>query len=317
MARTHAVLGRFVLPLLAPLALAGCLKAHDDVVVKADGAGTYHETLVMDTAAMRDFRGAMKDLGFARPGGSGRGAPGMGEPGMDEPGMSGGDPAAAPPPAEDPLGRLKNRWKDIPGLEVTKATSEEKDGRVTVDVEATFSTLEAYARASGIEMGAELVLNSDGTYTLTFERRINPAMRAYAENGGMPKRPAGTPPEGGEAGMDATAPGGMEGGDGEKGSDGPSPAIAAALEKSLAGLEVVRTLKLPGAVLETNGTKSEDGTSVTWKATVADLKDPRAGTYFVKFKGDGLDLKAFKVERGGRGMGGGRRPPPGAGGEGK
>ena len=33
------------------------------------------------------------------------------------------------------------------------------------------------------------------------------------------------------------------------------------LEKALASLELTRTLKLPGTIVETNGTKGEDGST--------------------------------------------------------
>jgi hypothetical protein len=323
---------------VASLGFVGC-KISDDVVVKADGSGAFTESTTIDVEAMTQLREAMKAFGPPR----GRG-PGMDggdkppEPTTPTPTEPGSPPAPDAKPAgpvpvpTDPLERMKARWKDIPGLEVTKATSETKDGKQTVEVEATFKTLEAYAQASGLPMGSTLVKNEDGSYTLTFdlrlggrggrpdgERRHGPGMGegqpGGMEDGGM---------EGG--GMEPTPPG-MEGGDSPRGPGGGMGGMGGMgammlplFEKYMAGTELTRKLKLPGTIVETNGTKSEDGTTVTWKITADDLKAGMTGGKFepqtVTFKGEGLDLKPFTAKRSARRefMGGGPGGPGAPGG---
>lgn len=312
------------------LALVGCVKTHDDVTVKADGSGSFSESTVMDLAAAAALGDGMKEMGGMFGGGMGGmggggmppgpGTPPPGTPPTPEPGAKPPEGGAAPggptPPPTDPVERIKQRYKDIPGLEVTKFAPEMKDGKMNLTVEATFKTLEDYAKASGIEMGSSLVKNDDGSYTLQFEGRFG------GRGGRRDSAPHGEPGMDGEPGM-----GGEPGMAGEPGMDGapggpggPGGAMMGAmmpmLEKYLAGLEWTRTLKLPGTIVETNGTRSEDGSSVTWKLTFADMKDGKAAPQTVTFKGDGLDLKPFTVKRSARRgfMGGGRGGPGGPGG---
>ena len=54
------------------------------------------------------------------------------------------------------------------------------------------------------------------------------------------------------------------------------------------------TLELPGAIVETNGTKAESGTSVSWKLVTKDLFRKGAGDFSVTFQGEGLALEAFE-----------------------
>lgn len=245
--------------LAASLALAGCIKQADDVTVADDGSGTYSETIVLDLAAMKGLEDAM-----GGPGG-GKDAPGMGD------GKSG-------PANDDPLEKLKKEWKGIEGLEVTKATSEQKDGKTTVVIEAKFKTLEAYARATGMEMNADLKKNDDGSWTLSFTSNS--------------KQGEGT-----------TAPGGKDD------AAEMAKAMMPMLEPFMKDLEVTRKLTLPGTIVSTDGTKSEDGTSVTWKVTWEDIK--KGGDFpaqTVTFKGEDLDLKPFSVKRAHEGGPGGPGP---------
>ena len=57
---------------------------------------------------------------------------------------------------------------------------------------------------------------------------------------------------------------------------------------------------MPGTVVETNGTKSEDGKSVTWSAGWKDVKEGKV-VRTVTFKGEGLTLKPFHVRLNGEG----------------
>jgi hypothetical protein len=79
----------------------------------------------------------------------------------------------------------------------------------------------------------------------------------------------------------AAMPGGMD----------PSM-LSAMLEPYAASLEMAQSITVPGTIVETNGTKSEDGSTVSWKVGFKDVFGGK-GVQKVTFKGDGLDLKAF------------------------
>ena len=204
----------------ATLWLAGCVQTDDDVTVKPDGSGSFTESMVVDLAVSAELAEAIKALP-PPPRGPGAGMDG-GDPPPEPPAPPPPDPAAppeggakpadAPTPPTDPLERLKARWKDIPGLEVTKATSETKEGKAHLTIAATFQTLEAYAQATGIEMGSSLVKNEDASYTLSFEMRFP----------GRGRRPDGGRREGPGPGMGEEPPGGMEDG-GMDGGEPPRP----------------------------------------------------------------------------------------------
>jgi hypothetical protein len=254
----------------AAVSLAGCIKETDDVTVAADGSGKYTESMSIDLSAMKGIEEAFKGMGPAAPADPGAG--------MD------GEKPADKPKDDDPLEKLKQQWKGIEGLEVTKATKEEKDGKLSVHVEASFKTLEVYARATGQELSSQLKKNDNGSYTLRFFEGED--------------EPAAEPAMGEGAAMD-TAP---------KGEDlgaGMAAAFIPMLEPYLKDLEIVRKLTLPGTIVETNGTKSEDGSTVTWKVTFADIKKGgKMPAQSVTFKADGLDWKPFLIKRAHEGMGG-------------
>lgn len=308
----------------AALSFAGCVKTDDDVTVKPDGSGSFTESMVVDLGASAELAEAMKAMGPLRgPRGGMNGADQPPEPPMPPPPGApppeeGAKPADAPQPPADPLDRLKARWKDVTGLEVTKATTETKDGKAHLRIEATFQTLEAYAQATGIEMGSTLVKNDDGSYTLTFEMRY--PGRGRRPDGG--RRDGSGMGEGPPGGMEDGAPG-MEGGEappggGAGGMGAMGGMMQPLLEKHMTGLEFTRKLRLPGSIVETNGMKSEDGTTVSWKLTYDDLKGGKPEPQTVRFKGEGLDLKPFTVRRSPRRtwMGGGPGGPGGRDGPG-
>jgi len=311
---------------VAALSLGGCVQASDDVTVKNDGSGSYTESMELDLNAMTEMRAAMKGMMAGFPGGPG-GPPGAGMDGGDKPPTPGDGatptepvkPPEAPKLPEDPLEKMKARWKDIPGLEVTKSTSDMKDGKAAVHVEANFKTLEAYAQASGLDMGADLVKNEDGSYTLKFEGKFGMGRG----KGGPDGVPHGAPGMGAEppAGMDGAPPAGMDG-DAPRGPGGMDMAarMLPLVEQYMKGMKLTRKLKLPGTVGETNGAKSEDGSTVTWTLTYEDVVAGKVAPQTVTFKGEGLDLKPFVVKRSARRslMGGGGMPPgggPSGGGE--
>ena len=258
------------------LLLSACIKLSDDATVKADGSGSFSTTTTIDLSAMKGIEAAFKGMGPASPGGADAGMDGAGD-----------KPAA--PKKEDPLEEMKKEWKGIEGLELTKATSEEKDGKINIAAEANFKTLEAYARASSTEMNASLKKNADGSYTLKFSSDEDAAPPADAAMGDG-------------AGMDAPAMG-------EDPAAGMAAAFMPMLEPFMKDLEMKRKLTLPGTIVETNGTKGDDGSTVSWKITFADVKTGKLPAQTVTFKGEGLDLKPFSIKRehkmGGGGMPGG------------
>ncbi|MCC7139915.1 MAG: hypothetical protein IT460_15950 [Planctomycetes bacterium] len=250
---SRSSLRRLVVGLLASasFALPGCIKAHDDATVTSDGSGHYGETITIDLSAMKGIADAI-------------GAAMGGKP--DDAGMDGDKPAPEEK-KDDPLEDMKKEWKDIEGLEVTKATSKEENGKVLIEVEAKFKTLEAYAKATGIEMNAELKKNDDGSWTLRF-------FSDESKEGG-----------------DKDAPG-MGDPAGDMGA-----AMLPMFEGFMKELEMARKLKVPGEIVETNGTKGDDGT-VSWKVTWEDIKKGHSlPAQTVTFKGDGLALKPFTVRR--------------------
>lgn len=271
MARTASPSVFGSLALVASLALAGCLKANDVVVVKPDGSGTFSTTVTIDLSAMKGIAEAMGGAPDAKP---------DGEPGEDGKGKK-----------DDPLEEMKEEWKHIEGIEIVKADSVEKDGKVTMTIDAKFKTLEAYARATSIEMGATLEKQADGSYVLRFD-----------DKPGKPD-PAGEGAKGGEGEPGAPAPGADDFG------AEMAAGMMSAFEPFLKGIEMTRKLTLPGKIVTTNGVKSDDGSTVTWTVKWDDIKKAKKPpAQSVTFRGDDLTLKPFSItrERAGGGM-----PPAG------
>ena len=71
------------------------------------------------------------------------------------------------------------------------------------------------------------------------------------------------------------------------------------MKAMFAGLDVSFSLTVPGAIVETNGTKNEAGNTVTWKMTEKEMGNKEAmkalSKMTVSFKGDALALKAFSL----------------------
>ena len=183
------------------------------------------------------------------------GTPG-GEPA--KPGKEEGDEGLLPFNLEE----IQEKAKQVPGLQIRNAKTER---RVIMDFEAVFADWSTLGQARMFPGSAELAKNADGTYTFTLD------MMAGQKFGG------------GEPGADS---GGM----------GMDPQmIAAMLEPMLGSLEFRQSLTLPGSIVETNGTKSEDGMTVSWKVGFKDLMGGKGANLMkVTFKGDGLEIKPFK-----------------------
>jgi hypothetical protein len=248
MARASRWLGSVVA--VASLALAGCIQVHDEAEVTETGSGSFKDTVTIDIAAVEQMAEAMKKAMEEL-------AKGMGA--QPEAGMAEAQPPAPEPKLEDDtLEKAKKELAAIPGVELKSATAERKEGKATVTLEATFQTLEGYARATQLEMAAELTKGEDGSWTLTFQTDNDAASD--------PATPA-----------DPNA---------------PADPMSAALEK----IEMSRTLKLPGTIVSTNGT--QDGSTVRWKMGLAEAKKAgKTITQTVTFKGDDIDLKPFKISR--------------------
>jgi hypothetical protein len=182
---------------------------------------------------------------------------------------SGSDPAADAEPLVDvdDFTHLK-----VEGIKWTKPPEQTvKDGKQTIRLEAAFSDWSLLGKANLVFGSASLAKNEDGTWTWTLASPFDFA--SFLSGSSSPEGASGLSPE-------------------------MLQMIQAAIplfQEYLGGLEVAQTLTLPGTIVETNGTKSEDGTTVSWKIG---FKDVVAGktTMKVTFKGEGLELKPFQTK---------------------
>jgi hypothetical protein len=253
----------FGLGVLVPLSLAGCLKQKEESRVEKDGSGTMVVDVEIDMSALEEMGEQMKAVGGAMGAPT---TPGGGAPAAGPFGGMGGD--------ANPFESMTKRLKEVEGVKVTKTRM-----KMSLHTEATFASLEAYAKASSVEKSAKLAKNEDGSYTLTFEGADSPL---GAMMGGAPKPDA--------AGMDgAGAPGGE--------MEAMGAMLLPMLEGFLKDFEIVRRLSLPGAVISTNGVKGDDGRTVTWKSGFEDMQSGKGRVQTVTFAGEGLDLKPFEVTR--------------------
>lgn len=243
---------------------AACMQNDTKTTILADGSGTCSDTITVDIERTRQILETAKMFGMGGPGGPG--GPQLPED-MDVEKMLEGAFGEA---------SLKAELTATPGVAVKSVTSEVKDGKRVAKREFAFSDFGALGRAVFRTMTAELRKNEDGSYTLDMDA-MGPARAMLG---------------GGAAG----GPGGGAGGFG-----GFDPAAMMGMVAELLGdfgSKVAFTL--PGAVVETNGTKGEDGKTVTWSFSVEDLKKASAdptkapGKMSVTFKGEGLMLKPFK-----------------------
>ena len=266
MRRTRSIPSLTLAVILAgALAQTGCIQDDTKTTLKADGSGTISDSMTIELQKIKDLMEMGKAFGG---GGGGPGGPGGAPevPDMDiEKGM---DQAFS----ED---ELKKQLKDIPGVEVKSVKSEKKDGKRIVTSDISFTDFSVLGKAHG-QFAADLAKNADGTWTLTYDATggQGAALSGGGEAGGME--------EGMPAGMDMSAMMGM-------------------FEPYVGTLEFKRSVTLPSEIVETNGTKSEDGKTVSWKLGFKEMMAPgkdgkSGGLMTVKFKGEGVTLKPFSYK---------------------
>jgi hypothetical protein len=259
--------------LLAALVGVGCMQSDTKTTILADGSGTCSDTIVIDIAKTKEIIEALKMFGQMSGGGGGGGGPG---------GIGGLGSIPQNLDVEKLLesqyseAALKAQLAATPGV-VTKAVSSEvKDGKRTSKREFAFADFPALSHLVFQTGTAELKKNDDGSWTLE--------MDAIGLLRGM-------------LGAAGDAPGGAAGG----AAGGFSSAdLLGMVGQMLGDFRMKRQFTLPGSIVETDGTKSEDGKSVSWTFATEDLS--KAGTdaskvpgkMSVRFKGEGLLLKPFK-----------------------
>jgi hypothetical protein len=170
--------------------------------------------------------------------------------------------------AEYAQAKVEKDLKAVPGVEVKSVTSEAKDGKRIVRREFAFAGFDALGAAAFQTTSAQLKKNDDGSFTLEMDA-IGP-LRPMLSMGG---EAAGA--------FDPQAMMGM-------------------VAEMVGDFRMKRTFTLPGTIVSTNGTKAEDGKTVTWSFAIEDLKNATAdpknapGKMNVTFKGEGLMLKPFE-----------------------
>lgn len=252
--------------LVAALATAGCIKSDQKTAIAKDGSGTLDMKMSFDVSKMKEMTEMFKGM-MPQP----EAPPAMtGEPAME------GDPAMGEEKKKEDDGFSKNfskeevekQLKKTEGNELKEYTAENTDAKQTVHMVVAFKSFENLCKTGVMgNLAVTLVKNEDGSYAMTLDAK-----------GGQ-----GAGAGGGDAGgMDMSA-------------------MAPMLEPFLGGMEFKTELTIPGTVVETNGTKSEDGTKVNWtvdwKALSGADKDKKDATKMtVSFKGDGIELKAFSFK---------------------
>jgi hypothetical protein len=159
---------------------------------------------------------------------------------------------------------LKARAAKVPGVEIkTLETVEDaKAGRLRIRIEVAFTDLESLGKSGLlVNESVEVRKNADGAFTLEMDPLAGMAKEFAAREG-----PAANPM------LENFLP---------------------LVEPLLETLELKTTIVLPGAVVETNGKKSEDGKSVSWAATWSDVKAGKC-VRTVTFKGEGVDVKPVR-----------------------
>lgn len=244
------------LAVAATFALTGCIKSDSKTTLNKDGSGVVTQRMEMDLSQLKALADLASSFG---------GAPG-GEPGMDGGAMA--DPSAMDMTAE--FRKMEEKLKKVEGLTVKDFKSEQKDGKFITAFTAEFKDWQLLGQAEVFTGSAELVKNADGSYTFT----MDPSAGQMGGGGGGAGGGAGAP---GEPAMDPAM-------------------IAPMLEPYLGSMELASSLTVPGTIVETNGTKSEDGSTVSWKIGFKDMFGGAKGAGIAKvtFKGEGLELKPFK-----------------------
>lgn len=184
--------------------------------------------------------------------------------GLNPGGEEGGDDPIKQIDEESDPEAIKKKLAGKKGVELLSATrTDDADKKTrTAEHKVKFTTLEDYFR-SGIAKGVDVKLEQleGGAWKLT---------EVMGDTGGDDPEAAA-----------------MQ----EQMMEGFKPM----LEPFMGDLEMSFSIELPGTIVETNGTKNEAGTGVTWKLGFAELFDAKKRSFTVTFKGDGLTLKPFHV----------------------
>ncbi len=184
----------------------------------------------------------------------------------DEPAM--GEPKKDAPPSPYGKEAMEKLLKQTEGNELKEHSIALADGKETVHMLIAFKSFENLCKTGAlISLAVTLVKNEDGSYAMTLD----------------PKAGYGGASGGGGGEMEMLA------------------GMLPMLEPIVGGLEFKAELAVPGTIVETNGTKSEDATKATWtidwKAiSGADKTKPDAATMKVSFKGEGIDIKPFSYK---------------------
>lgn len=159
---------------------------------------------------------------------------------------------------------LKKKLEGKKGVELVSATPiDDAEKKLKgMDAKIKFATLEDFYRA-GLEENVDVQLEDLGGGTWKLTRRM--LMQGMGEGEEMPEEA--------KAQMEM---------------------VKGMLEPYMGEMEMSMTLTVPGTIVETNGTKGENGT-ITWKLGFEGLLDPKNHKQFVTFKGEGLTLKPFHL----------------------
>ena len=250
---------------VAAFASVGCLKSDSKTTLVKDGSGSIEFSIVFDLVKSKELDDLRKALFPAPP-------PPPATPAME------GDPAMGEPaaPKDDGPGArfsketIEKNLKKFDGLELKSHSREVKDGQDTTRMVIAFKSWETLCKSGGMGLTAvTLTKAEDGTYTIVLDPLAGQSPGDNAGGGGM------------GAALEGFLP---------------------MLESSMGGFEVKSSLTLPGTIGETNGTKSEDGTTVSWTMAWKDIvkavaEKKKDGTLMkVTFKGEGIDWKPFSYK---------------------
>ncbi len=185
-------------------------------------------------------------------------------PMMGGEGGEGGDEMKKDIEEKTNLDEMKKQLEGKKGIELISATAIDDPEKKQKGFEAKlkFASLEVFFRA-GLDMGHNIKLEDAGEGRWRLTRSMD-----------MP---------------------GMDGGGEEEAAQ--AEMIKGMLEPMMGELEMGFSISIPGSIVETNGTKDEAGTSVTWKQSFATMLDSKASKQVVVFKPEaGLTLKAFDLK---------------------
>jgi hypothetical protein len=164
----------------------------------------------------------------------------------------------------DPIapGWFRKAAEGVEGYTLETVDVKSEEASRTTTVRANFKSLEAAAKAGAFFVSSvTLEKTEDGAWSLTFKDSLSAAKEAS-----------------GSAGMQFDL-----------------PSILSMLEEQLKGLSITRSITLPTKVLETNGTKSDDGKTVSFTVDFKKLSEGKDLELKIKFEAaETLKLVPFK-----------------------